>query len=407
MNEETTSLEIFGKRRWSAGLVGILGMILWMVGFAAQPDHKQAMYGYLFGFVFWASLTIGCLGILVLQGALKSSWGIAVVRIMEAAAGPSMLLLLLVLFLPIAMPGLGFGAIYKWADPAYLHSDPVLAQKTWYLTWNGFMIRTLVAGLLWAIWSFLLKRSSLRQDQSLDKKEWDFRSSWGASGLVMFFITVTMVSTDWVMSLNAYYFSTIYGIIFCIGAGLSAMSLAVLLILLNSDKPPYRAIVTPKLTRDLGNVYLALTMLWAYTTLSQFLITWQGNLPLEVPYYMHRSGSALFTKGLEWNVLSNLVILFQFFVPFLAMLAPRAKRVIRNMIWVSATVFVIRIFTVYWLVFPDLRPTEGFGGSLGHWTDYAAFFGIGGIWLWAFFTSLVKAPLIPKYDTRLMEAEHA
>lgn len=224
----------------------------------------------------------------------------------------------------------------------------------------------------------------------------------------MFFITVSVVSTDWVMSLNPYYYSTIYGIIFAIGAGLSAMSFAILILLYNSDKPPFRGIVTPKLTKDLGNILLVLTMLWAYTTLSQFLITWEGNLPLEAPYYIHRTGPVLFTTNrAEWNFLSNLVIFFQFFVPFLAMLAPRTKRVIRNMIWLAATIFVVRIFTVYWLVFPDLRPAEGFSGSLTHWTDYAAFFGLGGIWCWAFLYNLTKAPLVPKYDTRLMEVEHA
>jgi hypothetical protein len=171
------------------------------------------------------------------------------------------------------------------------------------------------------------------------------------------------------------------------------MSLAVMIILLNVDKPPYRAIVTPKLTRDLGNVFLALTMLWAYTTLSQFLITWQGNLPLEVPYYINRTGGPIGSgHGMEWNVLSSLVIIFQFFVPFLALIAPRTKRVVRNMIWVAITIFVVRIFTVYWLIFPDFRPNEGFGGS---------------IWLWAFLYNLTKAPLLPKYDTRLMEVEHA
>ncbi len=408
MNEEATSLESLGKRQWSAGFIGIVGMILWAVGYFAAPDHSQPLYGYLYGFIFWASLSIGCLGILILQGALKASWGVAVVRIMEAAAGPSMWLLLLVLFIPIAAPGIGMNVLYKWMDAAYMQADPVLRSKVFYLNGPGFWIRTLVAGLLWVIWAGILKRSSRRQDESLDKKEWDLRASWGAVGLVMFFITVTMISTDWVMSLNPFYFSTIYGIIFAIGAGLSAMSMAVLIILLNIDKPPYRAIVTPKLTKDLGNVFLALTMLWAYTTLSQFLITWQGNLPLEVPYYMHRSGGPIGSgKGLEWNVLSNLVILFQFFVPFLALIAPRTKRVVRNMIWVAITIGIVRILTVYWLVFPDLRPNEGFGGSLGHWTDYAAFFGIGGIWAWAFLYNLTKAPLVPKYDTRLMEVEHA
>jgi hypothetical protein len=262
---------------------------------------------------------------------------------------------------------------------------------------------------MWLFWSYRMKSSSRRQDESQDMKEWSTRSNWGSAGLVMFFLTVTVIATDWLMSLEPKFFSTIYGIIFAINCALGAMSMAVLVVLYNSDKPPFRAIVTPKLTKDFGNVLLALTMLWAYTTLSQFLIIWQGNLPLEVGYYIKRSGQALFggTNKLDWNVLSNLVLLFQFFVVFLALIAPRTKRVVRNLIWTAVTITVTRIFTVYWLIFPSVRTTGGLGGSLAHWTDYAAFFGIGGVWFAFFIFQFLKAPLLPKYDTRLMEVEHA
>ncbi|HEY3782772.1 MAG TPA: hypothetical protein VGL56_16945 [Fimbriimonadaceae bacterium] len=410
MNEDTASFDRMRRLGWVAVLVGIIAIIAWMFGYMADPsdNHQQAMYGYLFGFVFWGSTTIGAFGMMLLQGSIKSSWGISIVRVMEAAGGPVMLALVLILFLPIALPNIGLDAIYKWTDMGFMQSDAILSKKLFYLTERGFWMRTLIIVGIWAVWSFLLKRSSLRQDKSLDKKEWGLRSNWGSPGLVMFFITVSVISTDWVMSLQPKYFSTIYGIIFAIGCGLSAMSLAVLIVLYNSNEAPFRQIVTPKLVRDYGNFLLTLTMLWAYTTLAQFLITWEGNLPLEVPYYIRRSGQTFFGgHGVDWNVLSNLVMIFQFFVPFFALIAPRTKRVVRNLIWLSVTIWITRIFTVYWLIFPDVRPLEGFGKSLGHWTDYAAFLGIGGIWFSVFVFQYLKVPFIPKYDTRLMEVEHA
>lgn len=168
MNDESTSMALLAKRQWAAGFIGIVGTILWIVGYMAQSDHSQAMYGYLFAFVFWVSMTIGCLGMLIIQGTLKTSWGISIVRILEAGASPSMLVLLLVMFLPIAMPGVGLGILYKWVDVNYMSADPVLRAKEWYLTAGGFFWRAIVVGIFWAIWSFFLKRSSLRQDKSLD-----------------------------------------------------------------------------------------------------------------------------------------------------------------------------------------------------------------------------------------------
>lgn len=397
--------------RAPALFVGLLGMILWGVGFASDNGaipHQQAMYSYLFGFVFWFSVTIGCLGLMCVHGSLKATWGSATVRILEAGGGPGALLLMVLFFIPIAIPGVGLSAIYQWTSSTFMHSDPVLTKKLFYLTTPGFIIRTAIVVAIWFIWAALLKRSSRRQDESLDSKEWGFRSNWGTPGIVMFFLTITVISTDWIMSLEPAYFSTIYGLLFGVSCGLSALSLAVLIILYNSRSEPFKAIVNPKLTRDFGNLLFMLTMLWAYFTLAQFLITWEGNLPLEVKYYLNRTGSAIGSgqNHMDWNILSNLLIYLQFFVPFLCLLAPRAKRVVKNLIWVAMLIFVVSIFNVYWLIFPSVRHA-GFGESLTHWTDYAAFLGIGGLWFAALVTQLTKAPLLPKYDSRILEAEHA
>jgi hypothetical protein len=409
MSEDTTNFQPLGRFKYAALMIGIISAILWVIGYTsdASVNHQQSMYSYLFGFIFWGSITIGCFGLTLLQGSLKASWAIPLIRIFEAAGGPGMLIVLLVLFIPIAMPS-GLHAIYAWSNDAVIHADKIVASKTWYLNPTGFWVRTGIVFAIWIFWARLMRRSTHRQDETLSDKEWHFRSNWGSPGLVMFFVTVTLIATDWAMSLEPRYYSTIYPIIFTIGAALSAMSLAVLIVLYNSNKDPYRATVTPKLVKDFGNMFLALTMLWAYTTLSQFLITWQGNLPLETPYYINRTGGPIGSGAvpLDWNVLSNIVILFQFFVPFLALIAPRTKRVVRNLIWTAVLIGITRIFTVYWLIFPSVRH-QGFGESLTHWTDYAAFLGIGGIWFAIFAYFLTKAPLMPRYDTRLLEVEHA
>lgn len=405
-------MDRIARIRWIGLLLGIIGMIIWFVAFSndPSPNHHETMAGYLWGFVFWGSMTIGAFALMLLQGSLRAAWGNAVIRILEAAGGPGMMIWLFVFFVPLALPSFGLHGLYPWSDTNYMLSNPILKKKMFYLTENGFWIRTVIVLAIWILFSFLLKRSSRRQDETLDKKEWALRSNWGSPGIAMFFITIIAIATDWVMSIQPMYFSTIYPIIFGIGSCISALALAVLIVLYNSESEPYRKIVNGKLNRDFGNMYLALTMLWAYTTLSQFLITWEGNLPLEAKYYLNRTGNDFFngTNHVDWNVLSNIVLVFQFFIPFLALLAPRVKRITRNMIWLSAFILVARALTDYWLVFPDLRTSQGFGGSLGHWTDYVAFIGIGGLWLFFFVNSLTKAPLLPKYDTRLLEvAEHA
>lgn len=407
MNEDSKTLERLERFKWMTLFIGIIAAIAWVVGLFSDtsPMHQQAWISYIFAFVFWGSVTIGAFGMMLLNGSLKGSWGIPIIRIFEAAGGPGMLLFLFLMFIPVALPGGGLHALYAWSIPDVVAKDPILQSKAWYLSVNGFWIRAIIVIAVWVLWSYFLKSSTKRQDETLDANEWNYRSNWGTPGLVMFFITVMLVSTDWVMSLEPHYFSTIYGLLFAIGCALSAMSLAVLIVLYNSDNPPYRFLVTPKLTKDFGNLQFTLTMLWAYMTLSQFLITWQGNLPMEAQYYVNRTGGNILTGHGDWNILSTVLLTFQFFVPFFVLLAPRAKRVVRNLIAVSLIIFITRIVNVYWLIFPDVRQ-HGFIESLSHWTDYAAFIGIGGIWFGLFLSGLTKGNLVPKYDTRLPEDEH-
>src|SRR5205807_9704778 len=120
---------------------------------------------------------------------------------------------------------------------------------------------------------------------------------------------------------------TIYGIWFVVSQGLSATAFVTLLAMNMRDKKPFSDVVTPGLTRDLGNVMLTFTMFWAYISLSQWLIIYSGNLPEETSYYLNRGlgPTSPSTTGFYW-FLATLIVFGQFFVPFLALLSGRTKR---------------------------------------------------------------------------------
>src|SRR2546423_5951687 len=150
MEDERPSLDRLTRLGWGTMVVGIIAIIVWLVGVFTDPTHQQAMYSYLFAFIFWGSITIGAFGLMLLQGSLKASWGIPIIRILEAAGGPLMLLLLFILLLPIALPW-GMHAVYAWSVPDIVQNDPIIQQKLWYLTANGFWIRSIVILAIWII----------------------------------------------------------------------------------------------------------------------------------------------------------------------------------------------------------------------------------------------------------------
>ena len=79
-----------------------------------------------------------------------------------------------------------------------------------------------------------------------------------------------------------------FGLLIIAGQGLSSMAFLIALMVLLSDRAADVAVLTPRHLHDLGKLLLALVMVWAYFSFSQFLIIWAGNLPEEIPWYLER-----------------------------------------------------------------------------------------------------------------------
>ena len=378
--------------------IGYGPMILGLVGLAAlgaayiQGNEKGVLQSYVFGYICFVVLTLGCFGLTLLQHTIRAQWALPFQRLWEAGGGPAALLTMGILFLPIAF---GMGKIFPWMDPH--HIDGIILAKQNYLNQEFFLIRAAIYFLIWIGLASYLRASSLREDSSRDPNEAIKRTNVSAPSIVLFVITVTFAFTDWAMSLEPHWFSTVYGLWFVVGMALMAVSFATILVVSNYRSRLYEGLVHPGWTRDVGNMLLTLTMLWAYLTLSQFLIIWAANLKEEIPYYISRSHGG-------WNVLGVILIVGQFFAPFMALLAPRTKAFPRLLVALATWIFVMRFLDMFWVIAPAFR-TEGLSVL---WTDLAAVLGIGAIWLSVFGVQLRRAALLPRYDPRIPQVlEHA
>jgi hypothetical protein len=175
----------------------------------------------------------------------------------------------------------------------------------------------------------------------------------------------------------------------------------VIYILRRINQKPYSDIVTPKLTRDHGNLMLMMTMVWAYFTFSQFLIMWSGNIPEEVGYFHHRMQGA-------WNILGGAVIVFQFFVPFLLLLSGRTKRTPTILLPVALWIFSTRVLDLYWNIGPFfVKDTETAGPLQMAGPFLIAWIVMGAVWLACFEFFRRQSSVLPTHDPRLlMEAAH-
>ena len=324
---------------------------------------------YLFAWIFWLSLSLGCLGLLLLHQLFRAAWGRAVLPVLEA--GARSLPIMAVLFLPILIWGMG--DLYPWVHGG----DAIDAHRAPYLNMPFFLIRAAFYFIFWVgVSSYLIglrRRERLTGDVSLAQR----RTNVSAPSLVLFVLTVTFAMTDWVMSTEHHWFSTIYGVWFVTGQALSAVAIAALWWRKRQETAAPMQEADFPISQDLGNLLLAFTMMWAYISLSQFLIIWSANLPEETTFYLRRSGHG-------WDVAGALLIVGQFMIPFLALLSGKTKRSPVMLSRVAGWILAMRVLDIYWIVMPSVRE----GGVLPAATDVLTFAGIGIIWLVGFVRAL-------------------
>jgi hypothetical protein len=367
-----------------AGMLGFLGLA---AGYFANP--AQFYRSYLFGYVFWTGVALGCLAILLISHLTGGLWGLVTRRLLEA--GTRTLPLMAVLFVPIAV---GLESLYPWTHPG---DDPILKHKAAFLNVPFFLGRTVFYFAVWILVSSLLNRWSLELDKGVSLRV--SRRLRGASGvgLVLLGLTITFAAVDWAMSLSPHWFSTIYGIWFMVGEALSALALVIVIAALLHGERPMSDVLRPGTLQDLGKLLFAFTMLWAYVHLSQFLIVWSGNVAEETPYYLHRMQGG-------WQHLGVFLIVFHFALPFLLLLSRDVKRNPRVLGTLATWVVAVRVADLYWTIGPDLLGHGERAVPLSfHWLDVAAPLGLGGLWLFLFARELRRRPLLPLGEPEVME----
>lgn len=389
MDAAYTAPPELGRVQQRALIAGVVFLVLLGAGAIFQP--AQFFHSYLVAFVFWTGVALGCMAILMLQHLTGGAWGLVIRRVLESASRT--IPLMLILFIPLAI---GMSYLYEWIHPDHLQDAErkVIEGKAPYLNVTFFLIRAAVYFTIWIVLSYFLNKWSVEQDQTADRSLLRRFRMLSGPGIVLFVLTTTFAAIDWVMSLDATWSSTIFGLIFVASWALSgfAFMIAVMAVLVN--RRPLAGVVAPAHFHDLGKLLLAFVMLWAYFDFSQFLIIWSGNLPEEARWYLHRMYGF-------WGFIALAVIILHFALPFVMLLSRDLKRSARLLAIVAGLVFIMRFIDLFWLIEPEFY-RRGFH-IRWMWMDVAAWIGVGGVWLWFFTSQLKRRPLLPLNDPQLEE----
>jgi hypothetical protein len=377
-----------------SGVVGGLGLLLCVAGFFADP--AQFFNSYLFAFIYWSGFSIGGLGLLLLSNVVGGKWGVTARRFFEAAMRT---LPLIFLFLLVLLFGLKY--LYPWTHADLVASNDYLRHKQGYLNIPFFLARMVIYFALWLFWGLRVNRMADRQDETGDPTLRERMRAFSAPGLLIFVLCATFAYIDWILSADAQFYSTVYGAMILIGDVVQTFALTILTMILVSRGDRFGGRINAKILHDLGNLMFAFVIFWTYLSASQLIIVWPANLPQELVWYLDR------VNGF-WKVLATVVALSMFAIPFLALLSQARKRDPRRLMRVAIWLLVARAVDIFWIVAPTFRNVSSSsllhtsGGFAIYWTDFAAFFGLGGIWLYVFLGQLRRRPLLPLQDPRVM-----
>ena len=376
--------ELAGVQRRALLVGGAFGIVS-LVG--AFVDLGQFLQSYLMAYVFCLGVTLGCMALGMVHQLSGGAWGVVLRRPIGAAS--RVLPILTLLFLPIVF---GMHHLYIWTHADLVAHDEALRHKQLYLNTPFWIVRAAIYFTVWNGLSFFLNRWSLEQDRTGDP--WIARrmQRMSGGGLVLYGVTITFASFDWLMSLEPHWFSTIYGVLIMGGQGLSALAFLIVVIVWLSRRPPLDTVIVRDHFHDVANLMLAFVMLWAYFAFSQYLIIWAGNLPAEIAWYQHRLDSG-------WRLLGTGLMLFHFAVPFVLLLMRVVKRTPDYLIKVAVGILIVRIADLLWLVAPEFH--DGFALS---WMDVALPIALFGLWTAAFVWQLRGRPILPVHDPQFDEA---
>lgn len=328
-----------------AGIVG-LGGIAATIGLDGVDGSAMFWKSYLLAFMIAVAICLGALFFVMLQHATKSGWSVTVRRPAEAIA--SNLQWLWILFIPIlVLVWTGKGAVlFQWCDTSYMHSDHVLEGKVAYLNTTFWSIRAIVYLAVWALLARFYRSQSVAQDRDGDVRRTLRMQWWAPIGLILYALTQTFASIDWIMAIQPKWFSTMFGVYwFTVSCTGFFAAVIILIVVLRATGHGTQAF-TREHVHDLGKLLFAFgVVFWAYIGYSQYMLIWYANIPIETEWFAPRQLGA-------WTWVSWLLIVGHFALPFLLLLSRWPKRWGGILAMIAIWMLAMFLVDVYWLVMP-------------------------------------------------------
>jgi len=350
----------------------------------------------------WSALYVACLfTMLIAAGALafyaiqqvaQAGWSPVLFRVMQGITAyllPSSIIFIILLMLS----GLHFNHLFNWLDPEVMKHDELLQGKSGYLNFPFWIIRAFIILAGWNLYRYFSRKNCIEQDQSNDNSFYKKNFKLSAAFLVFFIVSESIMAWDWIMSVDAHWFSTLFGwYVFAsfFVSGITTISMVTLYL----KSQGYLEFVNTSHIHDLSKFMFGISVFWTYLWFSQFMLIWYSNIPEEVTYFV--------TRIEKYNITFFGAFVLNFIFPFLVLINTDFKRISWIIVMAGIVILFGHYVDFYNMIMPGTVGEQWFMGV----SEFGALAFFVGLFIYVVFTALTKAPLLPKRNPFIEESKH-
>jgi hypothetical protein len=342
--------------------------------------------------IFFMLVTMGVLAFYAIQQVAQAGWSPVLFRVMQGITA-YLPVGSLIFFIFLLLCGFHFNHLFPWLDQEVVAHDRLLQNKAGYLNFPFWIVRAAIFLVGWNLYRYFSRKNCLAQDESNDNSYYKKNFNISAMFLVFFIVTESIMSWDWIMSLDPHWFSTLFGWYVFASFFVSGIT-TICMITLYLKSVGYLEHVNTSHIHDLAKFMFGISVFWTYLWFSQFMLIWYANIPEEVTYFI--------TRIEDYNLPFFGAVVMNFIFPILILINTDFKRITWVLVMAGTVILLGHYVDFFNMIMPATVGDQWFIGAseLGSISFFL------GLFIFIVFTALTKAPLVPKRNPYIEESKH-
>ena len=342
--------------------------------------------------IFFMLISLGVLAFYAIQQVAQAGWSPVLFRVMQGITAylPVASVLFFIFLVVTGLHIFKSNHLFIWLDPEVIASDKIIANKAGYLNFPFWIIRAAIFLLGWNAYRYFSRKNCLAQDEANDDSFYKKNFNISAMFLVFFIVTESIMSWDWIMSIDPHWSSTLFGWYVFASFFVSGIT-TICLISLYLKSKGYLENVNTSHIHDLAKFMFGFSVFWTYLWFSQFMLIWYANIPEEVTYFV--------TRIELYNLPFFGAVVMNFLFPILILINTDFKRITWILVMAGTVILLGHYVDFFNMIMPSSVGDQWFIGI----AEIGSVFFFLGLFIFVVFTALTKAPLLPKRNPFIEE----